>query len=489
MIRTALPLNNDPEVDEFDSIQPDFTATEALGASFELAKQDTAVMSHARSSSLEELKNRGGTLLTPEKANAMYPGLAVPFREDIHPFAAQEIYDRSQERDRLQRISAGGPDTIAMGVARFGAGMVAHLMDPVETGLGLALSGGAALAIPSLAKAGLATKIGVDVAANLVENVASETLVRDAAITEQQEYDAMDFMVNVGAGAFAMPALGLAVRGSKKAFSKMGEFFESKPPEVQVKASQITVNTLMQNKVPDINALKTAIMEETNFKPQDNITVGGKNYEFKDNYNQPASGKKFYVPVKDATDLDTNVKLSDSVGNDIQGTDNPALANGVLNPSIGSPGGKILEIDLDEVPKIDFRDSFPEDIKLDGVDTAGKTVGDVVDNIKDLINSDKLPETAMDDFNLKLSEKGYKVVTSDGTKAFGETRSPHNQVHILDKSVIKDAREFDPDTSLKKSFDNPKPPEPRDLTFDDAAIDQFEKEFINAQKDITDDLK
>lgn len=494
-MRTPLPFNPlEEDRLALENLEPQYTHGESIAASFDLAMQDTFVMSLARNNSLDELKNRGGTLLTPEKANEMYPGLPVPFREEIHPFAAQEIYDRHQERQDLERRIRNGPDTFGMGIARFGAGIVAHIMDPVETGLSFLGGFAVRAALPGIAAAGRATQIGTDIGVNLVENVISENLVRDAAIDEQQEYDAVDFMTNVGVGAFAFPLLGegvrQAARGARFANGKVSEFFSGKSPEVQAKAVEMTINRMQDGKLPDVGTLKKAVIAENDFKPDDGIAIGGKAYEFNDAYGVPKAGKTYYVPVKDAGDLSSAVGITDSVGKGIQATDNPELANGILNSSLGDAGGTVREVKLNSNEIIDFRDTVPSKVRVDGVDLEGKTIGESIELIKEGIADGRVKEDALEDFTRGIEEAGFKAISSDGAKSFGESRSPHNELHVLDESVLDLGRELEPDPSLvRKSMPEFGSVEPKDAVFNMETIREFEREFVEGKIETRNDFK
>ena len=485
MTRQAMPVKTVKDDDmAFNAIEPSATLGESVGASFDMAMDETFVMSLARKHAIEEAEGRGGKTLQPSEANQMYPNLPVPFREPVNAQAAMLIHDQNKKKGKLEQRIQAGPDSAFGSVARFGAGMVAHALDPVETGLGVATGFGVTAFAPKL-MATATRAFGTNIGINLAENAISETLVKEAALMEQQNYTNADFMMNVAAGAFVMPLAGAAFKGVKYGLGKSAQFFSKQSPQVQAKTASYVVDSMMRGKRPDIGVIKKAILEETNYTKVDAESKGVKPYAFVPVKGQALEGKTYYVPTKEGS----SAHLSDDIGGASQATDNLELANGKMAGSMGGPSGKVQEVVVKPgVKTIDLDDAVPTKLVYDKID--GLSIRDALEVLKEEIAEGRLPENAIDDFSTALRKEGYGAITSDGSKAFGENVNKHNELHILDDNAVEVRSEALAADPIRRDLNMDEyKTEGEDPFFTKEVLDDFRQNFLETEQKIESSVK
>lgn len=155
------PMSMGEELDfsdeAFDSIQPKSTATESLGAMFRLSQMDTPTQSIGQYSEIEDAERADSTLIPVNELNEKYQDLHEPFTEPKNAKVAEIIAGRQRKRQQLGDIINNGPNGFGMGIARFGAAMLPHAIDPINIGSGVAVSALTA-GIGLLAEGGVAVK-------------------------------------------------------------------------------------------------------------------------------------------------------------------------------------------------------------------------------------------------------------------------------------------------------------------------------------------
>ena len=222
------------------------TSQESADAASQLSAETTPVLSLARSNSLDDLRALDPHPVPLQTLNERYPDVE-PFKEDLPPFVAEEIASRLRERARLNRIIELGPD---QGFRNFVAGLTPQALDPISFAASAALGAVrvAAVGINAIRGAGFAvqgTKHAFTAGAmqlagktaaqkfvgNFVEgvagNIAAETFNINANTEEGRDFDAVESLVNVsaGAGAFAGISYGVSklARLPKWALSRLEE--------------------------------------------------------------------------------------------------------------------------------------------------------------------------------------------------------------------------------------------------------------------------
>src|SRR5690606_37292560 len=102
---------------------------------------------------------------------------------------------------------------------------------------------------------------------------------------DRQDYDSVDYLANVAMGSFLMPGIKAGYRGAKVGATKLNNrlysFLEAKSPETRSKFTNYMLNTVYEGKSPDIGTMKKAVVEESNFSPDEGMTAHGRKYEYK----------------------------------------------------------------------------------------------------------------------------------------------------------------------------------------------------------------
>lgn len=265
------PMGADEPADDqaaFDSIRPTSTFSESMSAAWKLSSMDTPTMGLLQHSEISDAEEQDTNLINPRELNDQFPDLATPFQEPKSLRVAQIIADRQRERQALAQTIADGPQGLGTGVARFGAMMVPHMIDPVNVsatvavsaltaGLGLVAEGGEAAvaaraamaaaeaqglrgveATAAAARALRAANAGMDVASSysavvgvesagaaggvakvfanpyamqfaegVAGNAAGEMITARAAVQEGRPYSAEDAFLNTVGGALFIPGV------------------------------------------------------------------------------------------------------------------------------------------------------------------------------------------------------------------------------------------------------------------------------------------
>lgn len=166
-----------------------------------------------------------GTKLSPEEANKLYPGMPEPFSEPVDPVLAQFAYNEFKRRESNQAWKERGPETGLL--FEFSSAIPGALLDPANAALNLATAG-------AFAAAKIEMKAGAILAENVVQNIATEMLVRSRRADEQQPLTAGESAMNVGVGSLVGTGLHLAGKAlaaeSKQALAKVQEHIKKTPP-------------------------------------------------------------------------------------------------------------------------------------------------------------------------------------------------------------------------------------------------------------------
>lgn len=466
-----LPLPQEQEAgwdyNQYLNQTPRTSSSEATGAAWDIAQMDTGVGLLSRWKARRDFEALGAKPLDPDEANARYPGMPKPFREPIDPYVAQMLNDQNETKRSLENKIMAGPDDNWTKTKMFGAGVVAHLMDPLEFGAG-AVTGwgvGGVLAKTAmgarLAEAGAAGKVAFSavesLGGNVAQNVAQEGVIAANAAQEQQDYDIHDGISNalIGAAFGTMFHMGIkegfapAVGKTYSAGKNLARNLFAKTPEADMAIVRTIVSQAERDFNPDIHPIIKAIAKETDVRPDD--FPGKFSYDYTPATREDLAGRKFYFPAK------ANEKFSGAdrilIGDErmigAQGSDNPGVANAGANRSFSDGSGVVWEADGSKLKPVFLSERVGEDLSSSYVEA----LKDIVDNPVDFVNNathGEVLDTMWEAVDSGLKEpadvlkvqdemkaKGYNAVIEDGSNVMGEAHRPHNLVTLLDDSAIE----------------------------------------------------
>ena len=485
-MRQGLPFSEIDENKASEAYVPaDKTAAESMSASYDEAWNESFIMSHLRQSTIKDASTKG-SMLSAHEANRQFPGLEKPFRHAVSSVEAQLVSDRNSERQKRMKAISEGPQNAGMTALNFGAGAVAHMMDPVEFGLGWVSGAAVGKMIPALSK----SLVARDIVGNVAENALAEGMTAGAAGADRQEYNSVDFMMNVAMGSFLMPGMKAAFRGAKigveVGHNRFKEFLGSKSPETQGRFTKFAVDTFYQGKTPDINRFKKAVVDESDFSADEGMRAHGETYThtpvtLKDGL--VPEGKEFHISVKDTSDLSTAVDSTETVGKGFQATDDIVKAHALVNSSLETSTGKVVTVKLKPDAKVlAHSDNVDFDFKSGDVDLKGMKVGDALETLRTKIEDGEIEAKEMGRFTDEIETKGYSAIMDDGTKSFGEKTNASNRLHVLNENSFDRVKETDVDTNVRKAAKTDDISEAEDMFRDNKKISEFESKYMNESK-------
>lgn len=445
--------------------QPRRTSTdEVFSSAFELSFPDTGVGLLSRYYARKELEERGGKVLTPEDANAQYPGMDVPFREPIKATVARYLYDRHQEKSQLEQKIANGPNTFMAKSAAFGAGIISHLMDPAENfanymlgmGIGSLMNRGAFGA--RVAGAGRVAKEATEsFAGNLVGNSIQEGFIANQAESDNEHYDPAEGIKNVIYGTIAGTALHVGIKEGVHQIKSAARNWNSLSPEMSTHVMKQAVGDIGSEVRANPELIMETVARETDVNPEKFPGKFSYNYEPL----KSAEGKVFYHPTTDVGG-GSGLHTGDNVFGGTQVTDNPAVANVAATRSFSQSDGVVWDTSLKDIRSLQLNEFAPDNLKdtfVQALEKAGaKDATELVENfhVKDLFDYLK---TATDDGDLspelfsalrdQIKEKGYNALLHNGSMRAGIEHSPHNVVELLDDSLMEKRGYFNPDRAIR----------------------------------------
>lgn len=501
----------DRTYEEFKNSERLISSSEATDAAWDLAWQDTAVGLVARSginlpfmgdSAISQMENSGAKPLSPEEANKLYPYMDEPFYEPVNPYIAKMKADQQLEKQELQRKIYEGPQDSWTKSKHFGAGLMAHMLDPIEVGAGYVVGlgiGGAAVKGylgQGLAQSAKAGGIGAAVVEGsggaLIENVVQEGAQKMVEAKEGvvDPRTNLEIATDVVIGSLFPAALQTGIRG----MGRIGRMLKQTSPEADLPFVRHTLQSAERGLVPDTTPMTKALAKETSV---DGKLVG---YEFRPLDIDPATriapveGKKFYVSTADKLPDSPKVALGDDIGFGTHLTDHPGVANAAAARSMSDDIGTVREVEISELRPLDLN-SYPDEVLrgrlnelLDesGLSKVGEdfTVKDIVEQFKNAVDEDMMEPSYLDRVQSIIKESGYDSLVDNGRLRLGEEHVPHNNVILLDDPKMKEVSVRDADPTIRR---DPTPEEiaeaqkkaenPERLFQDDQAVAQFDEEF------------
>jgi hypothetical protein len=382
------------------------TGYEELSAVYHLSNQDTATNALGRIVSTK-LADQQGPKLDPQELNSKYPGLEVPFSEPMTADAAQMIATRQDERAKLEDIVKRGPKGAFYGIARFGAALLPHALDPVELGATLAMGPLFRAVAPALEAGGTlgriaagasaeSTPLSTTIAQGLVGNSLTEPITYEGAQLDQRNYSAIEAAGNVVLGATAVPigihAIGAGVRLLKGFAPKSGSVLEAS-----------AAGQLLSDKKVDVQPIVSDMVKEGQ-----GVAPG---YEFNPiSSPEDLKSRSFYAaspePAKTLADAQSAV-IEHDLGPGLYLSDNPAVANGYAARKLSDYTGSVHEVSLGDSKILD----------------AGK------------VSADELPALAE-----KARSDGFDGIRYEGGNFGGEQGPAHNVVLLFDQAKAQEKR-------------------------------------------------
>lgn len=478
--RFQLPFAKEqaPGFDQYMDQEAVVSGSEATGAAFDLAMEDTGVMLWARNRALGELESSGVKRISADEANKRYPGMPTPFREDVNPFVAQHLYDRHQERMELQRKVQLGPSDNWSKTKQFGAGLLAHLMDPLEFGVGQVVGlgvggliargsfGTAAQTAAQSARAGtagFATRAALEVAesgaGNLVENVIQEGATAPTVIREGGQYDPVVGMQNVAistfGGTLGISGAKLAVKGLFGGGARLWRALRDTSPEADLAVMRTATSQMAQDIRPNVEPIVNALAKETDVNAQMHPGKFSYNYE---PLTPRSGGKDFYVVTRGEFGSE-RVAVGDRYLGGIQATDNSGIANASAARAMGDADSAVWKVRAGELNTLDLNAPIPENArgsfegvlneigeKVDFENTSGK---DILDSIMVAIDEGDLDASKLENITQGLKDQGFNSWVHDGSRRLGYQHEPHNVLEVFDDSVMEPQGRFSPDPQVR----------------------------------------
>lgn len=465
--RLPLPFKQDSTGDfnSYMNQEPQTTSAEATSAAFDLGQFDSAVILAARYSGAKELENSGVSKISALEANQRYPDMPIPFREPINPYIAQLQYDNLKYKDELQRKIENGPNDWWTKSKVFGAGLIAHVMDPIEFGVGSLLGWGVggiaavggfggkvATAAVQVSKgsARFAARLGINTleagTGNLIQNVGQEAATALTVNKEGGTYtpEPVDLVKDLAFNTFAATAFGVGLKEGAFHLNGLKRMLRNTSPEADLAVARAAVGNLENDIRPDPTPIISALAKETSVKPQD---FGLPAYD----YTPGIEGKKLYAVSKGGESL--------PVGNDFeigtQLTDNPAVANAAATRGMADGTGLVHEVSVKDLNPIHLDQPIPENlhelISGDLKDLGFKqpeidkmSMHEVLTSYQDAIDSGEVSPKIMQELKQDFLKAGYNSLLSDGKDFLGVAHEPHNNVTVLDESLLNRENSLSP---------------------------------------------
>lgn len=477
-----IPLKFNPQVErsfeDYMAQEVPSTQEESVSAAFDLANQDAGSMLIGRLSVTQDLESRGVGKISAEEANKRFPDIETPFREPVNPYIAQLQYDKQQRNMELQRKIESGPQDTWTKTKVFGAGILAHLMDPLEFGVGalmgwaaggLAAKGalGAKVAGASAKVAqgtvGIGTRVGLEVAeaglGNLGQNIAQEAVLAKTTVKEGGTYDPETgtLLTDLAVNTFAATAVGFGIKEGAFHLRSLKRILRETSPQADLAIARTVIGNMDQDIRPDVSPILETLAKETSVKPQD---YGQPPYHYEPVTPETAGNRKFYVSTVENTARfqdGTRAPLGDDFGMGTQLTDNPGVANAAAARGMSDGVGSVHEVSLNDLKPIQLDAPIPENLKeILGEDvsiTPEMTVREALQTIQNAIDDELIPSTRMNDLKQAFVESGYNSLVSDGTQRLGVDHTPHNNITVLDDALLEQRATYAPEPGIKNGVD------------------------------------
>lgn len=418
---------------------------EPTSAAFDLAWESTPVGAAARIYAQNESERDGGKKIDPRTLNETFPDIPEKFSEPMTMRTAQMISNRWQERRELER-AMGKAEGFTENAATVGAGLLAHMMDPLSMAAGFGV-GAVASRLGATGLTGIKA-YSATVAENAIGNALLEPLVVAANKMDGSGYTAKDFFMNTIAPAVVLPA---GILAGKKLLRYAGLV----DPRSASQTFDAAVSNLSAGKVSNtaIELLRTQTVREiqgTEFRPYRHAPL--------------AEGPRpFYAASREAAPNFAGTRkelIGELLGEDmVTLTDNPNVANGSAARAGFETPGKVYEMDVSGARLAQ--------VEGDGRDLAGAFARALGDEYKPgmqataafesiLAKAQANDEGPLEAFKAALKEQGFDGVAYKQEAYLGKKLDqPHNVVALFDeaKAVQRTSMSAEPDKVPRLSYD------------------------------------
>lgn len=373
-----------------------------------------------------------GTKLSPDEANKLYPGMPEPFTEPVDPVLAQFAYNEFKRRESNRVWKERGPET---GMAfEFTSAIPGAVADPINLALNYVT--GAALAGTRLA----GKMVGV-FGENVVQNIATEALVRHGLEAEAQPRSIGESGFNVIAGAaggtgmhYAFRFFGDALDGMS---SKVRESVQKIPPG-RVRNTVVRMIKAHENgqKIDPSSPVKPGVVDPA---------PAGVDADAAHASLAHPSERAFYLPEHGETQ--TPVRLGNDYGG-VTVVDNPTHARNSAAGDAPGDHGFVREVTIPPEAKfasLDLPASDPLVAKLIGELKASGLeikVGDGA-TLRDVLDQAKAAPEGITKTKAAFKKEGVAGYTEVIDTPAGKT----NAAHILDAESVRvgEPMQIDPD--------------------------------------------
>jgi hypothetical protein len=408
-----------------------------------------------------------GKKLDPNEANRLFPEVETPFTEPVSYGVAEEIANRTRERNELRSVISRGPQGFLPGAARLGSSLVINMLDPVNIGASLLTSGvfsaariGGLVAETSYLGRAMGTSFGRNVIEGAIGSAAGEGVVAYRNEQEHQDYSAFDLMKNVAIGSFGYA--GLHWLGSK-AFRfvqpKVKSYLYGVSPETAAKAEATAVGQFAMDRPVDVHP----IVDEARMRTSgDSIRVPGKYSNLPEYKYSPMErpDRPMYAATPDTSSNWSEGKfytIEQDFGSGRYFTDNPIVANNHSGKEVVK--GRFVQTDLKDANLINLEKPLPENLKalvepllkegrVAEPDILNKSGKEVLESVRTAVSLGTLPETALDDLGQAFKQAGLDGYRHEGGQFYRSENAKHNVVMLFDHEKATPGQEFSPDPQI-----------------------------------------
>ncbi len=412
------------------------TAMDAIGAAFHESQSATPTFQLLDFLSTRAAKQDGQVPLSGEDATARYPDMKFSKFEsgkEYNPTVAQMIYDHDKERQENERLIEEGPKGLSMGLAKFGVGALAYVMDPIATPIDLSVGFGvggllaktawgaraAAHGAPALSRLGLSAveNVAGGAAGAAVQEIGNITVDTEQGI----KYNAAEGATNFAVNALVGTTFGMALREGGHQVARLLR-------DTNAKLDAAVISMVTNQAEHGITPLPSIVLE-----------AAARETDVPGNYTHLSTGERpFYVPSNPVASLDGNEArpVSERFGTGIQMTDDLNKAHAAGGRDMES-GGKVFEVDAGESPFSLWEKKFVKKIKE--IDLPKTSLESTPDEHRQFVASDiraagkegYISKEVVEKLILALDEKVAKLKKEARAKFFGEVKSVEDFVKVL----------------------------------------------------------
>lgn len=468
--------SSDRSFDDYMGQAPMVSSSEATDAAYDLAWQDSAVGLVARYNANKQFESSGAKPLTPDEANKMYPDMDEPFRDPVNPYVAQMKHDTVTGRRELEQKIQEGPQDRWTKTKVFGAGMLAHMADPIEFGAGAivgwgvgglmaegAFGAGAAKIAGSVASktATIGEHLAYDAAQGgggaFVQSVAQEGAQKvvegnEGIVDPRSNYEIATDVLFGTVAAFGMQSggklishgLGFGMEGTKR-------FLRGTSPEADLVIARNIVASVEREAVPNVRPILDAIARETNVPHE---AVG---YDFVPFKGGSLEGKKLFTAVP-SHDGSVTAALGNDYGFGTHITDNPGVANAAANRGFADGAGTLREVAISDLKPLNIDGPFEPNLakEISGIlkradvdiDPLTSSASDMLSYVRNAVDAGILDESSFNDVQVAIKGAGYDSLISEGRNMDGVDHLPHNHITLLDDGKMEVKGDYAPNNKL-----------------------------------------